>query len=66
MHVTTATHMVVCSNIDHGRSCSLGTNAETVAVIGNKVLVGVTDGLYSFKWDLSLVYGVSLAPEADT
>ena len=64
-HVTRATHMVVCSEKNHGRSCSLGSNAESLAVFGNRVFVGVLNGIYSFKWDLSLVYGVPLTPEED-
>ena len=62
---TTATHMVACSNIGQDRSCSLGSNVETVAVIGNRVLVGVSNAFYSFNWNLSVVYEVSLTPDMD-
>lgn len=54
-----------CSNIPNGRSCSLNSNAESVAVLEDRVLVGATDQLLSFGRDLSLQESVAIDPQPD-
>lgn len=65
VHLAAAAHPPECSDIAHGRSCSLDSNAETVAVFGNRVFVGAADHIYSFRLDLTLVQSVDFNPQAD-
>lgn len=65
VHLATAAHPPECSDIAHGRSCSLDSNVETVAVFGNKVFVGAADHIYSFGHDLTLVQSVDFNPQED-
>ena len=54
-----------CRDINHGRSCSLSSNAETVAVFDDQLLVGAADHLYSFRRDLSFRESVDIGPQED-
>ena len=65
VHLAAAAHPPECSDIAHGRSCSLNSNAETVAVFGNRVFVGVADHIYSFGRDLTLLQSVNVNPQED-
>ena len=64
-YLATAAHPPDCSDIAHGRSCSLDSNAETVAVFHNRVYVGAADHIYSFGRDLTLEESVNIDPQAD-
>ena len=63
--VCSADHDPVCRNIANGRSCSLDSNAQSVAVFDDKVLVGATNHLFSFGRDLSFQESVSINPQPD-
>ena len=65
VHLAAAAHPPECSDIAHGRSCSLDSNAGTVAVLGNRVFVGVADHIYSFERDLTLLQSVNVNPQED-
>ena len=65
VHFAAAAHPPDCSDIAHGRSCSLDSNAETVAVLGNRIFVGAADHIYSFGRDLTLVESVNVNPQED-
>ena len=63
--VCRADHPPDCSPIPHGQACSLDSDAETVAVLDDMVLVGAANHLFSFGRDLSFRNSVPMDPQSD-